>query len=371
MFDVSQFVIFIVLEFVGTMVREILDVVVIGGGQAGLVTGYELQKSNRKFLILDKNKAIGDSWRNRYDSLTLFATRRYSSLPGLKLDGDQAGYPTKDQLADYLDNYVTEFSLPIKLGIDVTLLEKSDEIYHVKTSEDESLYARVVVLATGGFEIPNVLKMSENFSKNIIQFTPSNYQRPSQVPNGTILIAGDGATCRQVAKELSKTHDVVMATGAKRKVKPQQIFGKDYFWWLDKLGILRVTKQSWFGKYMIRKAPFPGHKLNISDLKKDGVKIVGLLESADGENVSFSSGETLKIKSILWALGYKYNFDWIKIKNVTDQKNNLIEHRGVTSVKGLYAIGRMWQWTHGSATLTGVGSDAKYIVDQMNSELFS
>ena len=353
------------------MSKEILDVIVIGGGQAGLVTGYYLQKSKRSFLILEKSKSVGDSWRNRYDSLTLFATRRYSDLPGLKLPGDQAGYPGKDELADYLDRYATEFKLSVKTDTHVTLLKKENEIYHIRTNQNESFYAKSVVLATGGFEIPNVLKMSENFSKEIVQFTPSNYQRPSQVPEGTILIAGDGATGRQVAKELSKTHDVVMATGVKRKVKPQQIFGKDYFWWLDKLGILRVTKESWFGKYMIRKAPFPGHKLNISDLKKDGVKIVGLLENADGDKVSFSSGETIQVKSILWALGYKYNFDWIKINNVTDERKNLIEYRGITPEKGLYTIGRMWQWTRGSATLTGVGADAEYIVNHMNTELFN
>jgi putative flavoprotein involved in K+ transport len=352
------------------MHKEILDTIIIGGGQAGLVTGYELQKSNRTFIILEKNKRVGDSWRNRYDSLTLFATRRYSQLPGLKLSGDPSAYPGKDELADYLEDYTKEFNLSVKAETHVTRLEKENETYHIQTNHNESFYAKSVVLATGGFDIPNVLKMSENLSENVKQFTPLNYQRPSQVPDGKVLIAGDGATGRQVAKELSKTHDVIMATGVQRKVKPQQIFGQDYFWWLDKLGFLRVTKESWFGKYMMRKAPFPGHQLNIIDLKKDGAKIVGLLEKAEGENVSFSTGETIKVKSILWALGYTYNFDWIKIKKATNERGDLIEYRGISPVEGLYTIGRMWQWTRGSATLTGVGADANYIINHMNDKLF-
>jgi len=93
----------------------IYDVIIIGAGQSGLTMGYYLKQTNLKFLILDKGNAIGEVWRNRYDSLTLFTPNVYSSLPGLKLEGIQAHYPTKDHIADYLSRYTKTFSLPVQL----------------------------------------------------------------------------------------------------------------------------------------------------------------------------------------------------------------------------------------------------------------
>ena len=90
-----------------------LDVAVIGGGQAGLAIGYYLDRQGRRFVILDSADTTGAAWRNRWNSLVLFTPRRYDSLPGLAFPGDPDGYPTRDEVAAYLENYADTFALPV------------------------------------------------------------------------------------------------------------------------------------------------------------------------------------------------------------------------------------------------------------------
>ncbi|WP_338048372.1 NAD(P)/FAD-dependent oxidoreductase [Paraliobacillus sediminis] len=137
------------------------DVVIIGGGQAGLAMGYYLRKENIPFVILDKSEQVGDSWRKRYDSLILFTTRRYSSLPGMKMEGLSKEFPTKGDIAAYLDNYVKQFDLPIMFNTNVVKLHKqSNGSFFLETNSGQ-INAKQVVVATGAFEkpfIPNVIK---------------------------------------------------------------------------------------------------------------------------------------------------------------------------------------------------------------------
>ena len=87
------------------------EAIVIGAGQAGLAMGYYLKQNNNRFLIIDKGQELGEVWKNRYDSLKLFTPRMYSSLPGLILDGEQQGFPSKDEIANYIKHYTETFEL--------------------------------------------------------------------------------------------------------------------------------------------------------------------------------------------------------------------------------------------------------------------
>src|SRR5205807_6789221 len=84
-----------------------LDLLIIGAGQAGLALGYHLKQTPLRFQLVEGHQRIGDSWRKRYDSLVLFTPRAYSALPGLVVPGDPEGYPTKDEMADYMESYAT------------------------------------------------------------------------------------------------------------------------------------------------------------------------------------------------------------------------------------------------------------------------
>src|SRR5919112_5062417 len=119
------------------MIFRDLDVLVIGGGQAGLAMGYHLKQAGHRFQIVERNPRLGDSWRRRYDSLALFTPRAYSALPGLPVPGDPDGYPTKDEIADYLERYAVLFDLPVRMGMGIRQLERIDGGVRATTDDAE------------------------------------------------------------------------------------------------------------------------------------------------------------------------------------------------------------------------------------------
>src|SRR4029077_19573489 len=130
-----------------------LDVLVIGGGQAGLAMGYHLAQSGRSFQIVDAGAEIGERWRSRWDSLRLFTSGRYDTLPGLPFPAAPDTYPGKDDVASYLQAYAAKFNLPVRLNTSVTSLTRGDGGYVAKAG-GEALEARQVVVATGPFQVP-------------------------------------------------------------------------------------------------------------------------------------------------------------------------------------------------------------------------
>src|SRR2546427_10347455 len=106
-----------------------VEIIIVGAGQAGLSMGYWLKRKPRSFLLLEAGRCIGESWRQRYDSLVLFTPRRYSALPGLTFPGDPECRPTKDEMADYLQTYADHFALPIQMDMRVAGLEKHEETF--------------------------------------------------------------------------------------------------------------------------------------------------------------------------------------------------------------------------------------------------
>jgi putative flavoprotein involved in K+ transport len=344
-----------------------LDVLVIGAGQAGLAMGYHLKQTPYRFQIIDRNGRLGDSWRNRYDSLVLFTPRAYSALPRLPVPGDPKGYPTKDEIADYLEQYADHFELPIKLETGVGSLSRRDEGFRVTTDGGEIIDTRAVVLASGGFQRPAVPAISYQLPPDVLQLTPENYRNPSQIPPGRVVIVGDGATGRQLAVELTATHEVMLATGRPRRASPERLLGRSIFWWMDKLGVLRASRDSRIGRYLMSADPFPGKALGLRRLRRRGIQVMGRLSQANGKRVSFASGESIEIDAVIWATGYQDDSTWVHIPEVKDAKGRFIHQRGVSSVPGLYFIGRSWQWTRGSALLHGVGDDAAFLIERMAS----
>src|SRR5207248_2131567 len=136
-------------------VTEQFDTVVIGGGQAGLAMGHELARRGREFVILDTSDRVGDAWRTRWDSLVLFTPRSYSALPGLVMPGDPAGYPTKDEMANYLESYAAHLALPIRLGAKVTSLARTGDTFRV-TTDDSTIDGRTIVIAAGAYQTPAI-----------------------------------------------------------------------------------------------------------------------------------------------------------------------------------------------------------------------
>src|SRR5437588_7405266 len=343
---------------------EQFDTVVVGGGQAGLAMGHELATRGRDFVILDAQNQVGDAWRNRWDSLVLFTPRSYSALPGLAMPGDPKGYPTKDEMADYLASYAAHFKLPIRLHSRVTGLERTDDRFRVHMA-DTVMEARQVVIAAGAYQVPAIPTIAEDFSPEVRQFTTRSYKNPTGVPEGTVLVVGDGATGRQIALELTKTHTVLLATGRPRNVGPDLVLGRSIFWWLERLGIINASRESRIGRRLMARDPFPGRHLALPRLREAGVATVPRLDRVEGKITRFEDGRCADVSAVVWATGYRDDTTWITIPGAKRPDGGVIERRGISSVPGLYYVGRSWQWTRGSALVLGVGKDAAYIADQL------
>jgi putative flavoprotein involved in K+ transport len=206
-----------------------LDTLIIGAGQAGLALGYHLKKTPLRFQLVEGHRRIGDSWRKRYESLVLFTPRAYSALPGLKVPGDPEGYPTKDELADYLESYASHFELPVLVDTSIQRLERTEESFRATTGTGETIDARAVVLATGAFQTPAVPPIARQLARDVVLISPESYTSPAQIPTGPVLVVGDGASGRQIARELAATHRVYLATGRPRRVSPKRLLGKSIF----------------------------------------------------------------------------------------------------------------------------------------------
>jgi putative flavoprotein involved in K+ transport len=190
--------------------------------------GYCLRRQGCRFLVLERGDSIAPAWRERWESLRLFTSRRYSALPGLPFPGDPDDYPTRDEVISYLERYAETFELPIELGSDVRRLSQEDGRF-VLELDGRTVTADQVVVATGPFQTPFVPKLAEQLDTDVWQVHSTGYRRPTDVPEETVLVVGGGNTGFQIAKELSTTHKVVLSVGSKQKPLPQRIVGRDLF----------------------------------------------------------------------------------------------------------------------------------------------
>jgi putative flavoprotein involved in K+ transport len=340
-----------------------LDVLVIGAGQAGLAIGKQLRGTGLRFHLVDGGDRVGDSWRSRFDSLVLFSPRAYSALPGLAVPGDPDACPTKDEISDYLETYARHFDLPVRLGTTVDALEQDWDGFVATTGEGASIRARAVVVATGAFQRPNVPPVANGFSEAVQQLTPVSYRNPGRVAGGTVLVVGDGATGRQIALELATTRRVLLATGRPRRLTPDRILGRSTFWWLDRLGLLRLSRESRIGRRMMAGDPFPARGLSVRNLRAAGIQVLPRLTVASGSLATFADGTSGEVAAVIWATGYRDDSAWVRIPGAADAQGRFVEHRGISPVAGLFFVGRSWQWTRGSALLYGVGEDAAFVAD--------
>ena len=174
------------------------DTVVIGGGQAGLATGYYLQQHDQDFVILDAGDRVGDAWRARWDSLRVFTPARYSSLPGMDYPGSPYAFPTKDEVADYLETYAQRFDLPVELGVRVDGLERSGDGFLV-SADDRRFETDSVVVAMASYQVPKVPEFASELSDDIVQLHTSDYRNPDQLQDGGVLVVGAGNSGAEIA----------------------------------------------------------------------------------------------------------------------------------------------------------------------------
>jgi putative flavoprotein involved in K+ transport len=342
-----------------------LEVLVIGGGQAGLAMGYQLRQRGQRFLIVDSGAQIGTAWRSRWDSLVLFTPAQYDNLPGLPFPAAPDTYPGKDDVANYLQNYAATFDLPVRLNTTVTSLSKADGGYVAKAGDD-MVEARQVVVATGPFQLPFTPPAAGQLDPDVHQVHSAHYRDPGDIPPGRVLVVGAANSGCQIAQELSATHQVELSAGARIPTIPQRPLGRDVWWWASGLRLDRVTADSRLGKRLAgrdqRIGVGPRHLT-----RRHGARIRPRATTAAGRTVGFADGGTAAFDAVVWATGYTTNHSWIDVPEATDKHGQLMQKRGVTPSPGLYTLGLNWQHTRGSALLGWVGADAAYLADQITS----
>ncbi len=346
-----------------------LDVIVIGGGQAGLSVGYHLAKRGLRFVILDAHARVGDAWRKRWDSLKLFSPARFDALDGMPFPLPGDAFPTRDEMADYLEAYAAHFELPVKSGVRVDSLTKRDGRYLVKAGELR-FEADQVIVAMSGYQQPRVPELAKQLHPNLLQLHSSEYRSATQLREGPVLIVGAGNSGAEIGFELVKQQRSVWVSGPDTGNVPFRINGFMGRWLLVRL-LFRVifhrvlTIRTPMGKKARPKmlhGATPLIRTQTRDLIAAGARRCARVTSTRGGQPVLADGTVLDVTNVIWCTGYSAGFSWIELPIFDDQGDP--RHVGgiVESQPGLYFVGLPFLYAMSSSMIHGVGRDAQRIV---------
>lgn len=334
-----------------------VDVLVVGAGQAGLAAARALRAIGLECVVHERHARVGDSWRRRFDSLRLFSSREVSALPGLPHAGDPSGYPARNEMADYLECYAEHLDVPVVTADGIARLTTASSSFLARTDAGATVEAGAVIIATGGFQHPRVPDFADALSERVRQLDALSYRNPGNVPEGDVVVVGDGATGRQIALELVSQRNVTLATGGRRYYGPQRILGRDFTWWGWHTGLIRADKASPLGRIVRRFDTTPGLHLCLLSLRRAGVRLATRCVGADADQLLFSDGSRCRCDAVIWAMGYQDDTAWLKVDGAST-RHRFLEERGISPVPGLYYVGREWQNSRASGLVCGVYADA-------------
>jgi len=349
------------------------DVVVIGGGQAGLAVGYHLAQRQREFAILDAGARVGDAWRARWEGLRLFTAGRLNSLPGMPFPGDPHGFPTKDEVADYLEAYATAFELPVLTGVRATGVWPAADGrgFRIATDEGDEYEALQVVIATGAYDRPRIPDVAAELDPDITQMHSSQFRSTSQLRDGTVLVVGASNSGAEIALMAARTHPVILSGRdvGKMPFRPEdrlaRVFDTAFWFFVNHV----ATVNNPIGRKAapsIRDHGLPLDRVRPADLLDAGVErtLARTVGVSDGMP-RLDDGRVIDAANVVWATGFRPDHDWIHVP-LTGADGWPRQVRGaVTDVPGLYFIGLPFMYRAASALLGGVGRDAAYLVDLM------
>lgn len=345
------------------------DVVVIGAGQAGLSVGYHLKRKGIDHVILDGASRIGDVWRHRWDSLRLFTPAKFDGLDGYRFPAHREVFPTKDEMADYLEGYAEKFGLPVRLNARVEKLRNANDRFRLETT-DGVYEADQVVVAAAGYQRPRVPGLAQDLGADVFQLHSRDYRNPAQLPDGPVLLIGAGNSGAEIAMDLAKTHKVYLSgrdvghipfnsAGLPARVLMVRLVIR---WMFHRILTMRTpmgrkfrSKMHGHGMPLIRTRP--------GQLERAGVARIGKVTGIRDGKAVVEGGAEVSFASVVWCTGFHSGFEWIDIP-VLDE-HGIPRHRfgKATDVAGLYFAGLPFQYAVSSTLISGVGRDARRVVD--------
>ena len=343
------------------------DVIVIGGGQAGLAMGYQLAQRGVPFVILEAHERVGDSWRQRWDSLRLFTPARYDSLAGMPFPAPDFSFPTKDEMAAYLESYAQKFRLPVQTGTRVTRLTRNGDGF-VLTTNQGTLEAKQVVVAMSTFQQPRVPAFATQLSPDITQLTSFAYRNPAQLREGGVLVVGAGNSGAEIALDVAKTRQAFLAGRDVGQV-PFQITSR-----VARI-LMPVIFRVVFHRVLTVRTPMgrkararmltsgaPLVRSKREDLIAAGVERVGRVTDVRDGKPLLADGRVLDVANVIWCTGLDPGFSWIDLDVHGDIEPR---HEGglVPDMPGLYFLGLMFLYAGSSVMVHGVSRDAARIAD--------
>jgi len=339
---------------------ERVEVVIVGGGQAGLATAHELVERGVRPVVLEAGERVGDQWRHRWDSLRLFTPARFNGLPGSWFPAPPASFPGKDQMADYLESYARESRLSVRTGVRALKLARHGNAYRLQTTAG-TIECDQVVVATG-YQQPKLPAFAAALDPGIRQLDAGSYRNPSQLA-GDVLVVGAGTSGVEVAIEAAQAgHRTTLAGRGTGAVPPVfYAFSGRFFWfYANRIASVR-TPMGRRMKPLVLKHGAPLIRLKMRDATAAGVERAPRVESAQGGLPTFADGRQLRPGTIVWCTGFARDYSWMEMPVVG--KDGYPRHTGgvMDGEPGLYFVGLPFQTRLASGLVGGVGDDARSV----------
>jgi putative flavoprotein involved in K+ transport len=346
-------------------VSEHVETVIIGGGQAGLSTGYHLATRGLPFVILDANERIGDSWRKRWDSLRLFTPARYDGLPGWPFPASAWSFPTKDEVAEYLEAYAARFDLPVRSGVHVHRLSREGDRY-VVVAGDRRFEADRVVVASGAYQRPRVPAFAAELDPGLVQLHSNGYRDPSQLQEGGVLVVGAANSGAEIALEASRSHRTWLSGRHPGQEPFRPGGGSDRLLmpaiWLLATRVLTVkTPMGRMVRQKFGSRGLPLARVRPSDFTAAGIERVPRTAGVQGGMPLLDDGQVLDVANVIWCTGFVPDFTWIDLEVFAAEGDPMHDRGIVGSEPGLYFVGQFFLHALASSLVGGVGRDAEHI----------
>ncbi len=398
-------------------------VAIVGGGQSGLSLSYYLKQRGIDHVVLEKHGLVHTWQTQRWDSFCLVTPNWQCKLPGWSYTGtDPDGFMKREEIIDYLKGFVQHVNAPVQTGVTVQQVTPQPHGGFQVVSSNGIFTADQVVVSSGGYHLPIIPRMAERLPADIVQLHSEQYRNAASLPDGAVLVVGNGQSGAQIAEDLHLAgRKVVLATGdAPRCARFYR--GKDVVTWLAEMGYydlpvhehpLREGVRDNTNHYVTGRDG--GRDIDLRRFASEGMALYGLLTGLDGETLQFGpnlrenldaadhvynrinasidqyisknaidapppsvyepvwqpEGErtTLNLReagisAIVWCIGFQPDFKWVNAP-VFNGNGTPVHLRGVSPQPGLYFLGLPWLHTWGSGRFSGVARDALYLAEQI------